>query len=83
MIDTPIRVSIVDPGLVETEFSDVRFYGDKERAQKTYKGYTPLTGKDIADTIVWIASRPDHVQIAEVIVFPTAQASAMLTHKEK
>ncbi len=82
LVDTPIRVSTVDPGLVETEFSQVRFYGDKEKAKSVYRGYTPLTGDDIADAIVWIADRPEHVQIAEMIIFPTAQASAMVVHKE-
>lgn len=82
LLETPLRVSTVDPGLVETEFSDVRFYGNKEKAKKTYMGYTPLKPADVADTIVWIADRPEHVQIAEVIIFPSAQASAMLTHKE-
>ncbi len=82
LVDTPIKVSTVDPGLVETEFSEVRFYGDKERAQGVYKGYQPLQGDDIADAVAWIAGRPEHVQIAEVIIFPTAQASAMITHKE-
>jgi len=76
LVDTKVRVSTVDPGLVETEFSEVRFYGDTERAKKVYQGYTPLTPDDIADTIVWIAERPPHVQIAEVIIFPTDQASA-------
>ncbi len=82
LVDTPIRVSTVDPGLVETEFSIVRFYGDKERANNTYKGYKPLEGADVADAVIWIASRPAHVQIAEVTIFPTAQASAMVTHKK-
>jgi 3-hydroxy acid dehydrogenase/malonic semialdehyde reductase len=82
LVDTPIRVSTVDPGLVETEFSQVRFYGDKERAKSVYRGYTPLTGDDIAEAIVWIADRPGHVQIADMTIFPTAQASAMVVHKE-
>jgi 3-hydroxy acid dehydrogenase/malonic semialdehyde reductase len=82
LVDTPIRVSTVDPGLVETEFSQVRFYGDKEKAKSVYRGYTPLTGDDIAEAIVWIADRPRHVQIAEMTIFPTAQASAMVVHKE-
>jgi len=82
LVDTPVKVSTVDPGLVETEFSQVRFNGDKERARTVYEGYQPLTGDDVADAVVWIAGRPEHVQIAEVIIFPTAQASAMVTHKE-
>lgn len=82
LVDTKIRVSTVDPGLVETEFSEVRFYGDTERAKKVYQGYTPLTPDDIADTILWIAERPSHVQIAEVIIFPTDQASASSLNKK-
>ena len=81
LVDTPIRVSTVDPGLVETEFSEVRFYGDKERAKGVYQGYKPLEPVDIADAIVWIASRPKHVQIAEIIILPTDQGSAMVTYK--
>jgi len=83
LVDTPLRVSTIDPGLVETEFSQVRFHGDTERAAKTYQGFQPLTGDDIAEAAVWIADRPAHVQIAEVIILPTAQASAMVTHKGK
>ena len=81
LVDTPLRVSTVDPGLVETEFSDVRFYGDKERAKTVYQGYKALEPGDIADAVTWIASRPSHVQIAEVIILPTDQASAMVTYK--
>ena len=82
LVDTPVRVSTVDPGLVETEFSQVRFYGDTERAARTYQGYQPLTGDDIADAVVWIAERPPHVQVAELIILPTAQASAMVLDKK-
>lgn len=82
LVDTPIRVSTIDPGLVETEFSLVRFNGDQERAGKTYQGYKPLSGQDIAEAVVWTASRPAHVQVAEMIVLPTAQAAAMVLHKE-
>ncbi len=80
LADTPIRVSSVDPGMVETEFSEVRL-GDKEKAKAVYAGMTPLTGRDIAETIVFILSRPAHVQIAEIVIFPTDQASAMVTHR--
>ncbi|MBD3331759.1 SDR family NAD(P)-dependent oxidoreductase [candidate division GN15 bacterium] len=83
LVDTPIRVSTIDPGLVETEFSLVRFHGDADRARTVYQGYKPLTGDDIADTAVWIADRPEHVQVAEVIIFPTAQASSAVLHKER
>lgn len=82
LIDKNIKVSTVDPGLVETEFSIVRFEGDEERAKNVYKGYTPLTPDDIAETILFIASRPDHVNIGEVIIMPKVQASSLFVHKE-
>lgn len=78
---TAIRVTSIDPGLVETEFSLVRFKGDKKRASQPYKGLTPLTGKDIAEAVVWAASRPDHVNILEMVIFPTAQSSSTLAHR--
>jgi 3-hydroxy acid dehydrogenase / malonic semialdehyde reductase len=71
-----IKVTGIHPGLVETEFSLVRFKGDAERASNVYKGITPLTGHDIADLILFIVTRPAHVAIADMIIFPTAQASA-------
>ncbi len=79
---TPIRVTSIDPGLVETEFSVVRFKGDRERAAIPYKGITPLHGEDIAEAIVWSASRPPHVNITEMIIFPTAQSSSTLVHRD-
>jgi len=83
LVDTPIRVSTVDPGLVETEFSIVRFDGDKNKAKNVYKGLIPLTGEDIADLVVFIVTRPPHVQIAEAIIFPTSQAAATIVHREE
>ena len=77
LVDTPLRVMTIDPGLTETEFSEVRFYGDKKTAAKVYQGFKPLEGRDIAEAVVWAASRPAHVQVAGMIVLPTAQASAM------
>ena len=82
VVDTPLRVTTIDPGLVETEFSEVRFHGDSERAKTVYKGMEPLRPEDIAETIVWCATRPAHVQIAEMIVFPTSQASAAVVHRD-
>lgn len=82
LVDTPIRVSSIDPGLAETEFSEVRFYGDRERAKTVYQGYEPLRAEDIAEAVLWSAMRPAHVQIAEMIILPTAQASAISVHKK-
>ncbi len=79
---TPIRVSEVAPGLTETEFSLVRFHGDAERAAKVYQGYTPLRPEDIADAAVWCATRPPHVNIAEMLVLSTDQASTTLVHRK-
>jgi 3-hydroxy acid dehydrogenase / malonic semialdehyde reductase len=78
---TPIRVSTIDPGLVETEFSIVRFHGDKERADKTYEGITPLTPDDIADAVLYCATRSPHVNIQQVVLTPTAQASTTMVHR--
>lgn len=76
VIDTSIRVTNLKPGLVETNFSNIRFRGDKERAKKLYTGINPLTGDDIADVAVYAANAPEHVQIAEVLILATHQASA-------
>lgn len=76
LLGTGVKVSTVDPGMVETEFSVVRFGGDADKAAKVYEGLDPLTADDIAETVVWIADRPRHVQVAEVVIFPTDQASA-------
>jgi 3-hydroxy acid dehydrogenase/malonic semialdehyde reductase len=83
LLGTGLRVSTVDPGMVETEFSVVRFGGDQERADKVYRGMTPLTAADIADTILWVATRPAHVNIDEIIIKPTDQASATLVHRSE
>ena len=77
-----IKVTGIHPGLVETEFALVRFKGDQERAAKVYQGITPLTGKDIAELILFILTRPPHIMIADMVVFPTAQASATLVKRE-
>jgi NADP-dependent 3-hydroxy acid dehydrogenase YdfG len=72
---TPVRVTSIDPGMVETDFSKVRFRGDAERAAKTYQNIDPLQPEDIADAIVWAATRPEHVSIQTVVLTPTAQAN--------
>ncbi len=71
-----IKVSAVNPGMVETEFSVVRFDGDESRAKKVYDGFQPLTPDDVAETIYWMASRPAHVNINDVIIMPSAQANS-------
>lgn len=80
--ETALRVTNIKPGLVETNFSRVRFHGDCERADKVYKGIKPLTGTDIADVAFYAASAPAHVQIAEVLVLATHQASGSVMHRE-
>ncbi|EME78355.1 uncharacterized protein MYCFIDRAFT_64321 [Pseudocercospora fijiensis CIRAD86] len=81
LVATRIRIIEIDPGQVETEFSVVRFYGDKSKAAKVYEGCTPLTPADIAETIVWSAGRPENVVIADMLVFPNHQAAATVMHR--
>ena len=76
-----IKVSQISPGLVETEFSLVRFKGDKDRSDSVYKGMDPLTGKDVAELIHFIVTRPPHVNISDSIIFPTAQASSTMVNR--
>ena len=81
LVDTPVRVCTVDPGLVETEFSIVRFRGNEQRAKTVYQNITPLTPADVADAVLYCATALPHVQIAEIIILPTNQASASLVHR--
>lgn len=81
MLGLPVRVSEIDPGMVETEFSLVRFDGDQERADSVYEGMTPLTPEDIAETVAWIASRPSHVNIDQVLMMPRDQSSAQSVYR--
>jgi len=82
LVDKNVRVSSVDPGMVETEFSIVRFHGDTERAKNVYKGVQPLTAEDIADAVLFCATRKPHVNINEMIIMPSVQANAFVTHRE-
>ncbi len=81
-VGKPVRVTEIAPGLVETEFSKVRFKGDEERAAKVYSGLDPLTATDIADAIVWAATRPPHVNVDEIVIKPLAQASATVVNRK-
>ncbi|WP_305982124.1 SDR family NAD(P)-dependent oxidoreductase [Roseivirga thermotolerans] len=81
LMGTGVKVSQVCPGLVETEFSLVRFKGDSSRAESVYQGYEPLTAHDIADLIRFIVTRPAHVNIADTLILPTAQVASTMVHK--
>jgi serine 3-dehydrogenase len=78
---TPVRVSTVDPGLVQTEFSTVRFHGDEARAEAVYRDTRPLTPEDVAEVVLFCTTRPAHVTVAEIVVLATDQASATMVHR--
>lgn len=82
LLGTPIRVSCIDPGLVETEFSEVRFHGDRDRAKKVYQGLTPLTPDDVADVVFFCVTRPAHVNISQILLVPVDQATTTLVHRQ-
>ena len=82
LLGTPVRVTCINPGLVETDFSLVRFHGDAGRAAKVYHGLTPLVAEDIADAILWAATRPAHVNIARISLATVHQANTLLVHRE-
>jgi NADP-dependent 3-hydroxy acid dehydrogenase YdfG len=81
LLGTPVRVTNIDPGLVETEFSLVRFGGDAERAEGVYQGMTPLTGDDVADVILFAITRPAHVTVSDLLLLPTDQSSVFHVHR--
>lgn len=83
VIDKNIRVSTVDPGAVNTNFSNIRFYGDEEKAKNTYRGITPLTGDDVAEAVIFVATRPAHVNINEIIIMPSVQANVFMIHRRE
>jgi 3-hydroxy acid dehydrogenase / malonic semialdehyde reductase len=83
LLGTPIRVTSVDPGMVDTEFSQVRFPDDAERAKRVYQGMTPLSAEDVAEIVVFCATRPPHVNLSEVIVLATDQGSATMVHRRE
>ena len=82
LLGTRVRCSTVDPGMVETEFSEVRFHGDRERAAHVYDGLEPLQGRDVADAVLFCASRPPHANVREMILMPSAQASAVNAYRK-
>ena len=79
---TPIRVSSVDPGFVETEFSDVRFRGDSAKAKAVYRGFTPLSAADVADAVAYVLNLPEHVNVFDMIIVPTAQRNVYVVDRE-
>lgn len=81
LLGTAVRITSVDPGMVETEFSEVRFHGDGDRARKVYQGLTPLAADDVADVVLYCATRPAHVNINDVILMPVDQASTTMAHR--
>lgn len=83
LVNEGIKVTNIAPGAVETEFSLVRFKGDQEKADATYNGFEPLVAQDIAETIYFVATRPQHVTINDLVIMPTAQASAVVFHKKQ
>ncbi len=80
---TKVRVSMVSPGMVETEFSEVRYKGDKQKAKDVYKGVEPLTAQDIAEIIVFVANRPPHVNIMDTIIYPVNQSSPTMVYRDE
>jgi serine 3-dehydrogenase len=82
LLGSGIRVTNVEPGMVRTEFSQVRFHGDADRAKKVYEGMTPLAPEDVADSIVWAVTRPPHVNVQDILLLATAQATATMAHRK-
>jgi NADP-dependent 3-hydroxy acid dehydrogenase YdfG len=83
LLGTPVRVTTVDPGMVETDFSLIRFHGDAEKADKVYRGLTPLAPEDVAETIVWAVKQPAHVNIARVVMTSVDQANSLLFNRHQ
>ncbi len=83
LLGTAVRVTEIEPGLVETEFSNVRFHGDSDKAKNVYQGLTPLKADDVADVVYFCATRSPHVNISEVLLVPTDQATATLVHRKE
>jgi 3-hydroxy acid dehydrogenase/malonic semialdehyde reductase len=82
LVGTPLRVSSVDPGHVRTEFAAVRFHGDAQREQNLYQGFRPLSPDDVADVVAYVVGLPEHVNVLDVVVLPTAQRSVHTIHRD-
>jgi len=82
LVGTPVRVSSIDPGLVETEFSVVRFHGDAARAKSVYQGIRPLTADDVAEVVDYVVNLPEHIDVLDLVIMPTAQRSTQVVHRE-
>lgn len=82
LLSKPVRVTEIDPGMVDTEFSLVRFDGNKERADQVYAGMTPLSAADIADAVLWAVTRPEHVNVDNIVIRPRDQATATMVHRQ-
>jgi len=82
LVNTPVRVMSVSPGMTETEFSLVRFHGDRERAERVYDGMVPLAARDVADAVLFALTRPAHVQVGEIVLWPAAQASSTMVARD-
>lgn len=82
LLGSGVRVTNIEPGMVETEFSLVRFHGDTERARKVYQGIEPLTGEDVADSIIWAVTRPPHVNVQDILLLASAQATATMAYRK-
>ena len=83
LVGTRIRVSSIDPGAVETEFSVVRFHGDENKANAVYKGFKPLAGDDVAEAVYFVVTLPEHVNVLDMVIMPTAQRSPFVLHREE
>lgn len=83
LVGTPIRVSSIDPGMVETEFSLVRFHGDAGQAAEVYRGLQPLTADDVADAVAYVVNLPEHVNVLNLVMYPTAQRNVYVVHREQ
>lgn len=83
LVDTRVRVSCISPGAVQTEFSEVRFHGDEERAERVYEGYRPLKAKDVADAVAYAVNAPPHVSVHDLVIMPTAQRNPYVLDRNR